>query len=81
MVFVLPGSRGAVQLALENRNLRGSGVAFVTAPVAGLGREGEQSVVYLDERRSAQLWGAVRNGSVAQYADLNPTEALSATPS
>ena len=72
---------GLVQLALENRNLRGSGVAFVTAPVAGLGREGEQSVVYLDERRSAQLWGAVRNGSVAQYADLNPTEALSATPS
>ncbi|MER5669735.1 LCP family protein [Pseudonocardia alni] len=72
---------GLVQLALENRNLRGSGVAFVTAPVAGLGREGEQSVVYLDEQRSAQLWGAVRNGSVAQYADLNPTEALSSTPS
>lgn len=72
---------GLVQLALENRNLRGSGVAFVTAPVAGLGREGEQSVVYLDERRAAQLWDAVRNGSVAQYADLNPTEALSSTPS
>ncbi|GAA1848775.1 LCP family protein [Pseudonocardia alni subsp. carboxydivorans] len=72
---------GLVQLALENRNLRGSGVAFVTAPVAGLGREGAQSVVYLDDGRAADLWDAVRNGSVAQYADLNPTEALGGTPS
>ncbi|GAA4972904.1 LCP family protein [Pseudonocardia tropica] len=72
---------GLVQLALANRNLRGSGVAFVTAPVAGLGREGAQSVVYLDDTRGQELWGAIRNGTVAQYADRNPTETLSGTPS
>lgn len=74
-------SAGLVQLAVENRNLRGSDVTFVTAPVAGLGREAAQSVVYLDEQRGQQLWDAVRNGSVRQYADLNPAEALSGTPS
>ena len=72
---------GLVQLAVDNRNLRGSDVTFVTAPVSGLGREGDQSVVYLDEERGRELWGAVRNGSVRQYADLNPAEALSGTPS
>lgn len=72
---------GLLQLAVGNRNLRGSDVTFVTAPVAGLGREGAQSVVYLDEERGRELWEAVRNGSVRQYADLNPAEALSGTPS
>ncbi|MBC3193505.1 LCP family protein [Pseudonocardia sp. C8] len=72
---------GLVQLALANRNLRGSDVTFVTAPVAGLGREGAQSVVYLDEARGRSLWDAVRNGSVRQFADLNPAQTLSGTPS
>ncbi|BBG04110.1 MULTISPECIES: LCP family protein [Pseudonocardia] len=70
-----------VQLAVANRNLRGSDVAFVTAPVAGLGREGAQSVVYLDETRGQELWGAVRDGSVRQFAELNPGAALGGTPS
>lgn len=72
---------GLVRLAVENRGLRSSDLTFVTAPVTGLGREGEQSVVYLDDQRGRLLWDAVRNGSVGQYADLNPAEALSGTPS
>lgn len=72
---------GLVQLALENRGLRGSDVTFLTAPVSGLGREGQQSVVYLDDERGRQLWDAVRNGSVRQFADLNPAVSLSGTPS
>lgn len=72
---------GLVQLAVAGRDLRASTVSFVTAPVAGLGREGEESVVHLDEERSAQLWEAVRNGSVAQYADRYPADALGSAPS
>ncbi|MBP2366335.1 LCP family protein [Pseudonocardia parietis] len=72
---------GLVQLAVGNRNLRGSDVTFVTAPVAGLGREGAQSVVYVDERHGEELWDAVRNGSVRQFADLNPALTLGDVPS
>ncbi|MFP5072084.1 LCP family protein [Pseudonocardia nantongensis] len=72
---------GLVQLAVGSRDLRASTVSFVTAPVTGLGREGGQSVVHLDAEQGAQLWGAVRNGSVAQYADLHPADALGSTPS
>ena len=72
---------GLVQLAVGSRNLRSSDVVFVTAPVAGLGREDGQSVVYLDEQRGREMWDAVRNGSVRQYADLNPAQTLSGTPS
>jgi LCP family protein required for cell wall assembly len=70
-----------VGLAVDHRGLRSSGVDFLTAPVAGLGREGEQSVVYLDDARAQQLWGAIRNGSVAQYASNNPSQSLGDTPS
>lgn len=72
---------GLVRLAVQARGLRASGVSFVTAPVRGLGREGEQSVVYLDEERGRELWEAVRNGTVAGYADRYPSETLSSTPS
>ncbi|MEQ3548983.1 LCP family protein [Pseudonocardia nematodicida] len=72
---------GLIQLAFEARGLRSSDVAYVTAPVAGLGREGAQSVVYLDQARGQELWNAVRDGSVARFAEQNPQLALSATPS
>ena len=72
---------GLVQLAVGNRNLRSPDVVFVTAPVTGLGREDGQSVVHLDEQRGQELWDAVRNGSVRQFADLNPAQTLSGTPS
>jgi len=47
--------------------------------VAGLGREGAQSVVYLDDSRSTDLWTALRAGRVDGYADRYPADALGAT--
>lgn len=72
---------GLASLAVQYRDLRSSGVSFVTSPVSGLGREGEQSVVYLDEGRATELWGSIRNGSVARYVDANPSQSLGDTPS
>lgn len=72
---------GMVELAVDHRDLRSSGVDFLTAPVAGLGTEGPQSVVYLDDARGRQLWDAIRNGSVGQYAANNPSQSLGDTPS
>lgn len=72
---------GLLALALGARDLRSSDVSFVTAPVRGIGREGGQSVVYLDRGRGAELWAAVRNGSVATYADLHPADTLDPAPS
>ena len=72
---------GLAGLALQYRDLRSSGVDFVTAPVAGLGREGKQSVVYLDDDRAKDLWDAIRNGSVQQFVARNPSQVLGDTPS
>ena len=72
---------GLVTLAVDYRNLRSSGVNFVSAPVSGLGTEGSQSVVYLDDAKGKELWGAVRNDSVQQFVNFNPSAALGDTPS
>jgi hypothetical protein len=62
------------------RGLRPSGLTFVGAPVRGLGREGDQSVVYLDEPRSAELWNALRTDGVAAYTQRNPADTLGEAP-
>jgi hypothetical protein len=62
------------------RGLRASGVTFTSAPVAGVGREGAQSVVYLDNEAAAHMWAAMREGKMAQYVAAHPTEALAAAP-
>ncbi|TCK20914.1 LCP family protein [Pseudonocardia endophytica] len=72
---------GLVGLAVDYRNLRSSGVDFLSVPVSGLGMEGPQSVVYLDDARGPQLWDSIRNGSVGQYAANNPSQTLSDSPS
>ena len=55
------GNGALRSLAFGLRGLRPSAVTFLNAPVAGLGREGAQSVVYLDDSRSTDLWtGAAR---------------------
>lgn len=54
-------------LALSLRRLRPSDVDFLTVPVAGLGREGAQSVVYLDHDRGRSLWKALRRDDVASW--------------
>jgi LCP family protein required for cell wall assembly len=47
-------------LALDLARMPSSDLTFFTAPVAGLGREGAQSVVHLDKRKGRQLWEAMR---------------------
>jgi LCP family protein required for cell wall assembly len=54
-------------LALEFRSLRAGDLAFLTAPVAGTGREGRQSVVYLDRVRGQRLYRALRADKVEAY--------------
>ena len=67
---------GLRALALRSTGLRPSAVTFVRAPVAGLGREGEQSVVRLDAEAAQALWLAVRDGRAGAYADAHPDDAL-----
>ena len=45
-------------LALDLKGLRSGSVDFGGAPVSGLGREGAQSVVYLNNSRAAEMWSA-----------------------
>jgi len=46
-------------LALELRQVRGEHLTFITSPSKGVGREGNQSVVYVDAEKAAQLYAAV----------------------
>jgi LCP family protein required for cell wall assembly len=54
-------------LALQFRSMRAGGIVFVTAPVAGLGTEGRQSVVYLDRTKGQPLYQALRTDAVEDY--------------
>lgn len=67
---------GLRALALEMTGLRASGVTFLLAPVAGLGQEGDQSVVYLDRGISSELWTAVGGGRASEYAATHPRDTL-----
>jgi LCP family protein required for cell wall assembly len=71
---------GLRELGISMRGMRPSAVEFLGAPVAGLGREGAQSVVHLDPVRSAQLWDALRSDRVDQYVLTNPTDQLAVNP-
>jgi LCP family protein required for cell wall assembly len=63
-------------LVLDLRGMKTEDVTFVTAPVAGFGREGAQSVVYLDRADSASLWDAVKEDKVARWAETHPLDVL-----
>jgi LCP family protein required for cell wall assembly len=54
-------------LALQFRSVRADDLVFVTAPVAGAGTEGRQSVVYLDRARGRPLYRALRTDTVEGY--------------
>jgi LCP family protein required for cell wall assembly len=60
-------------LVLSLRNLKADDVSFLNAPVAGLGMEGAQSVVYLDTVTNKSLWKAVRTDTVADWVAANPS--------
>jgi len=66
-------------LGWELRNLRSGGITFLTVPVSGLGREGAQSVVYLDSVRGAQLWHHLAGGNISAYLRTYPGTALGDT--
>jgi LCP family protein required for cell wall assembly len=67
-------------LAFGLRNLRARTVTFLTSPVAGLGREGKQSVVYLDARRGPKLWHALDNDRIRDYLRENGGDVLGGSP-
>ena len=71
------GLRG---LALGLRGLRADAVSFTSAPVSGLGREGPQSVVYLDADRGRQLWAAVRSRNGGRVPGHPPGRRAGRTP-
>ncbi len=74
-------SDGAILgLAYDLRSLRPAGLAFLTAPVAGTGREGAQSVVYLQDDRGAQLWDHLRADSLQEHAGEFGLDTLPAVP-
>jgi LCP family protein required for cell wall assembly len=74
-------SNGALlELAYELRTLSPGAVTFLTAPVAGTGREGSQSVVYLDEARSELMWGYLQTDSLGEHPDAFGTDTLPAVP-
>jgi len=53
-------------------DLRSNDVDFLTAPVAGYGTEGEQSVVRLDAALGEQLWAAVLADDVPAWVSEHP---------
>jgi anionic cell wall polymer biosynthesis LytR-Cps2A-Psr (LCP) family protein len=54
-------------LALQFRSVGAGDLVFLTAPVAGTGTEGRQSVVYLDRAKGRPLYRALRTDAVAGY--------------
>jgi hypothetical protein len=67
---------GLRALTQKLRALPPDRVSFLRAPVSRLGREGPQSVVYLDALQSGQLWESLRRGSPARYAEQYADDAL-----
>jgi LCP family protein required for cell wall assembly len=60
-----------VRLALASRGLRPESVTFMTAPTVGVGTEGSQSVVYLDEATQESFWQAFRSDRLERWVERN----------
>lgn len=74
------GNTALLDMAYDLRSLRTGAVTFLTAPVAGTGREGAQSVVYLDEARSEQMWQYLRTDSLTEHVGEFAQDTLPAVP-
>lgn len=70
-------------LAMRLTGLGPGAITFLTAPVAGLGREGPQSVVYLDAERCGRLWPALAGSDmktdIEAYVRTDPGSVLGHT--
>jgi LCP family protein required for cell wall assembly len=73
-------SSALLALAYDLRSVRPDTVTFLTAPVAGTGREGSQSVVYLDQARAEQMWAHLRTDTLGDHAADFAIDALPAVP-
>jgi len=65
------------ELTLDLRELSLRTVDFITAPVLGLGREGDQSVVYLDRPANRDLWSNVFDDRVDRWVDSHDAAVVS----
>ena len=67
-----------VTLGYEMKDLRGDNVTFMTAPYAGTGwsPDGRQSIVLLDEAKSAALFNAFATDTVREFLAANPEGAV-----
>ncbi|MDQ3735310.1 MAG: LCP family protein [Actinomycetota bacterium] len=54
-------------LAFSLRNLNQNSLSFLTVPVAGLGREGAASVVYIDTAQAAPMWSYLQDDTLADH--------------
>ena len=69
------------RLALNLSHLQGSAGTFVSAPVRdGSPVTGGTSDVHLDKRITRQLWSAIRNDSVAAFAQRYPATVTPGNP-
>lgn len=59
-------------LLMDLRDIKGSDLDLLTAPVSGLGYVGDQSVVHLDAAANAELWEAVRTDRVDAWTAEHP---------
>jgi LCP family protein required for cell wall assembly len=69
-------TKDMARLAWSLRDLQESEVAFLTAPVAGFGWEGPQSVVRLDLGAGRTLWRAIREDRVGAWVRDHPEAPL-----
>jgi LCP family protein required for cell wall assembly len=67
-------------LLLDLRDLEPSDLDLITVPVAGLGYEGPQSVVYLDWAANSTLWNAVYRDDVSVWRSGHPDEVAQGPP-
>lgn len=74
------GSTEMALLAYSLRGLSAGGMNFFTVPVAGLGREGAQSVVYIDSARAAPMWDYLNSDVLALHLEEFATDALPEAP-
>jgi LCP family protein required for cell wall assembly len=65
-------TRDMVGLLMSLRGATGSDVTYLTAPVAGFGWEGAQSVVRLDRSTGRELWTAVVTDEIHRWAQRHP---------
>ena len=63
-------------LAQDLRAMRPQAIQFLTVPVRGPGREGDQKVLRLDRTGNQALWKAVREDRVARWTVADPANAV-----